>query len=170
MFRKVLVIAALTGLMVGCGSKEKENTGDTGVGTGAVTDPGAVSAQPIELDSKGSDGGGFPGLSTVRFEYDHFTLNSEARAILAKNVEWMKSNPNYNIQVEGHCDSRGSNEYNMTLGERRANAVKSYLESLNVEAGRLSVVSYGEEKPLQTGDTEAAFAANRRANFVPIAK
>jgi len=73
-----------------------------------------------------------------------------------------------NIQIEGHCDSRGSIEYNLALGERRAKSVKAYLVSLGIEANRLNIISFGEEKPLADGDTESAHAQNRRANFVPI--
>lgn len=173
MLRLVLmgILALSTGLMISCGSKEKEGEG-SGDGTGVETsDLGAPGAQTsINLDPVGSDGGAIAGLSTVRFSYDHYNLTPEARAILAKNAEWIKSNTNYNLQIEGHCDSRGSNEYNMTLGERRANTVKSYLESLGIEGGRLSIVSYGEEKPIQTGESDASYAANRRANFVPVSK
>jgi peptidoglycan-associated lipoprotein len=80
----------------------------------------------------------------------------------------MKKNPNVNVQIEGHCDARGSIEYNIALGERRANAVKNYMTSLGIPGDRLSVISYGKEKPLNQGDSESAYAANRRANFVPL--
>jgi peptidoglycan-associated lipoprotein len=115
----------------------------------------------------GSDSGSIAGLTTVHFDYDSATLRSDTKAELAKNAEWLKANPGTNIQIEGHCDSKGSNEYNLSLGERRASAVKAYMQTLGIEAGRMSTVSYGEEKLLSMGDTEADHAKNRRANFVP---
>ena len=74
------------------------------------------------------------------------------------------------IQIEGHCDSRGSVEYNLALGERRAKAVKAYMGSLGIDSKRMTIISYGEEKPIATGDSEDAYAKNRRANFVPLAQ
>ncbi len=88
-------------------------------------------------------------------------------AKLRGNAEWLKSNSRVNLTIEGHCDSRGSNEYNLALGERRAAAVKNQLVSLGISANRLTTVSFGEEKPVSRGETEADWAQNRRANFVP---
>ena len=93
-----------------------------------------------------------------------------ARSLAAKNAAWMKANPDVTVQIEGHCDARGSTEYNLALGERRARAVKAYLVSIGVIASHLTIISYGKEKPLVAGTTEAAYAANRRANFVPLGK
>ena len=86
---------------------------------------------------------------------------------LKSNIEWMKKNAGVKMTIEGHCDQRGSNEYNLSLGERRANSVKQMMQSMGVSAARLSTVSFGEEKPLMQGDSEEAMAKNRRANFVP---
>jgi peptidoglycan-associated lipoprotein len=88
---------------------------------------------------------------------------------LEGNAAWIKSNAKTTVQIEGHCDSRGTIEYNLALGERRAQAVKNYLVGLGVAADRLNVISYGEEKPLVPGDSEEAWTKNRRANFLPIA-
>ncbi len=156
----ILAISALV-IVSACSSKKKDAI-DT------VEVDGGVQEKPLGFDPMGSDSGNIPGLATVHFEYDQFSLTPEARNILSQNAEFMRSNGNVNLQVEGHCDSRGSIEYNLTLGERRANAVKAYLVSLGIPDGRLSVLSYGEEKPMNAGDTEAAHAANRRANFVPV--
>jgi peptidoglycan-associated lipoprotein len=106
-------------------------------------------------------------LTTVHFGYDKATLDSKAKSDIARNVEWMRANPNVRVQIEGHTDARGTIEYNVALGERRANAVKPYMVSLGIPAERLNTISYGKEKPLEMGDTEAAWARNRRANFVP---
>ena len=161
-----MITLSVMGLIAGCSSKPKPSVIDTvEVGGDASAD---VSTQPLTFDAAGSDGGKIGGLSSINFGYDQFSLSSETRAKLASNADWMRSNPSVSLQIEGHCDARGSIEYNLTLGERRANAVKSYLISLGVESGRLSVISYGEEKPMSGGDGESAHFANRRANFVPI--
>ncbi|MEM7645339.1 MAG: peptidoglycan-associated lipoprotein Pal [Pseudomonadota bacterium] len=158
------IILALTALVfiAACSSKDK-NVVDT-----TEVDGGGITEKPLGFDPMGSDSGNIPGLATVHFDYDKFNLSPEARNILSQNAEFMRTNGAVSLQVEGHCDARGSIEYNLTLGERRANAVKSYLVSLGISESRLSVLSYGEEKPMNAGDTESAHAANRRANFVPV--
>jgi peptidoglycan-associated lipoprotein len=118
----------------------------------------------------GSDSGQINGLSTVNFDYDQASLTTSARRLLADNAEWMRKNSDVTVQVEGHCDERGSVEYNLALGERRAKSVKNYLVSLGLDPKRLTVISYGKEKPLVSGDTEEDYAKNRRANFVPLPK
>ncbi len=105
-------------------------------------------------------------LETVYFEFDSSELSPEAAAKLKQNADWIEGNPDYTIQIQGHCDERGTIEYNLALGERRANAVKDYLVSLGVDGGRLRTVTYGEEKPADPGHTEAAWAKNRRAEFL----
>lgn len=89
---------------------------------------------------------------------------------MRENAKWLKANSNANLQLEGHCDVRGSIEYNLALGERRAKAAKSYLVGLGVDASRLSVISYGKERLLDEGDSESAHSRNRRVNFVPISR
>jgi len=160
----VLALSVFT-LITACSSKEKEASV---IDTVEVDGAGDIGTQALRFDPMGSDSGNINGLSSVNFEYDQFALSSDARSKLAANAEWLSANPGVSLQVEGHCDSRGSIEYNLTLGERRANAVKAYLVSLGVDANRLSVISYGEEKPVSTGDGESDHYANRRANFVPI--
>jgi peptidoglycan-associated lipoprotein len=102
----------------------------------------------------------------VHFAYDQFDLDSEARAILERKATWLTTNANVRVQIEGHCDERGTNAYNLALGERRANAARQYLTVLGVSAARMSTISYGEERPLDPGHTEDAWAQNRRAHFV----
>ena len=106
----------------------------------------------------------------MNFEYDQARLTTQARRQLAENAEWMRQHPDVTVQIEGHCDERGSIEYNLALGERRAQTVKSYLVSLGMDAKQMTVISYGKEKPLADGDSEEAYAKNRRANFVPLPK
>ncbi|NHQ60360.1 peptidoglycan-associated lipoprotein Pal [Chlorobium sp. BLA1] len=107
-----------------------------------------------------------PGLGDVFYDFDKSALRSDAVAQLDTNANWMKTNSAKSVVVEGHCDERGTNEYNLALGERRANAAKDYIVNLGVDAARLKTVSYGEEKPFAAGSNEEAWAQNRRAHFV----
>lgn len=163
---RALVITSLTAVMLtACSStKKKEDSSVATSGGGAV----AVENTAMNFDAQGSDSGKISGLNTVNFEYDKSLLTKDAKEKLAGNAQWMKTNPNVNIQIEGHCDSRGSIEYNLALGERRAKSVKDYMLSLGIPTGRLSIISYGKEKPLAMGDGEADHMKNRRANFLPL--
>jgi peptidoglycan-associated lipoprotein len=171
MVRK-LVFAALSVLMVAsCASKQKRGTEtDATAGGAGSNDTPVIAEKEMNFDPQGSDSGRISGLGTVFFEYDKATLTDTARKQLSVNAEWIKSHPGSTIQIEGHTDERGSVEYNLSLGERRARSVKQYMASLGVENNRLTIISYGEEKPLERGDSEAAWAKNRRANFVPLAQ
>ncbi len=102
----------------------------------------------------------------VFFAYDKADLTAEARATLEENAKWFRRYPNAQIIIEGHCDERGTEEYNLALGDRRANAARDFLIQLGVPAARMEAVSYGEERPFVQGTTEAAYAQNRRAHFV----
>jgi len=104
-------------------------------------------------------------LETVHFEFDKSNITEEARAILESNAEIIKENPDVIIQIEGHCDERGTNEYNVALGLRRAMATRDYLIELGVYPGRLATISYGEERPIDPAHNEEAWAKNRRAQF-----
>ena len=104
----------------------------------------------------------------IYFNFDSSTLSDTARQALAKNFAVLKQNPQFRIRVEGNCDERGSDEYNLALGERRAQAAVSYLTTMGVPADRLSTISYGKEKPADPGHDEAAWAKNRRDDFVVI--
>ena len=162
-----VIVAVIAALSVSCASKKK-NT-DVGADANGNMDPN-VAAKDIGFDSSGSDSGKIAGLASVRFDYDSSTLSSDSRRQLAENAEWIKSHAGVTVQVEGHTDSRGSVEYNLALGERRAKSVKTYLSSLGVDAKRMTIISYGEEKPIDPADNESAFSKNRRANFVPLAQ
>jgi peptidoglycan-associated lipoprotein len=102
----------------------------------------------------------------VYFEYDKSTLLPDVQDQLRDNAKWLQANPDVSVIVEGHCDERGSNEYNMALGDRRAGSVKTFLIDMGIESQRLTTISYGEEKPLDPGHDEEAWAKNRRAHFV----
>lgn len=102
----------------------------------------------------------------VLFEFDSAKLSSDAQDTLRRKAEWLKENPRARIIIEGHCDERGTNEYNLALGDRRAFSAKSFLVDLGIGDPRLTTVSYGEERPLDPGADEDAWAKNRRAHFV----
>jgi peptidoglycan-associated lipoprotein len=104
-------------------------------------------------------------LADVHFPYDSSTLTEAARATLEKHALWLQSRRDVRVTIEGHCDKRGTTEYNLALGEQRARAVWDYLVSLGVAPERLRTVSYGKERPLDPADTDEAYAKNRRAHF-----
>jgi peptidoglycan-associated lipoprotein len=101
----------------------------------------------------------------IHFDFDSSALTPEAQDILKKKALWLKANPGVTVIIEGHCDDRGTNEYNMALGDRRADSAKSFLLALGIDKSRLTTVSWGEEKPLVRGTTEEARAKNRRDHF-----
>jgi peptidoglycan-associated lipoprotein len=109
-------------------------------------------------------------LADVFFQYDSVAITDEGRASLQKNLTWLKRWTSTRIKVEGHADSRGTNEYNLALAERRADAVRDYLASLGLTADRITVVSMGEEQPFCSDETEACWQQNRRGHFVITAK
>jgi len=109
-------------------------------------------------------------LKDIRFDFDKYDIRPQDTEILKENAALLKKYPNVKIQIEGHCDERGTTEYNVALGERRANSTKKYLLSLGISADHLSTISYGEEKPADPGHTEDAWAKNRRAHFVILSK
>lgn len=102
----------------------------------------------------------------IHFEFDSAELTDTAKDLLREKAGWLKANTDRQVIIEGHCDERGTTEYNLALGERRASAAKQYLQDLGVGAFRLTTVSYGEERPLDPGQNEAAYSKNRRAQFV----
>ena len=105
-------------------------------------------------------------LGDVMFELDDWTLGEDARGVLQRNADWLRRWASTRITIEGHCDERGTREYNLALGERRAVAVKAYLASLGIPPDRIRTVSYGNEFPFDPGKTEDAFSKNRRGHFV----
>jgi peptidoglycan-associated lipoprotein len=102
----------------------------------------------------------------IFFEFDKSTLTPEAIETLTKNGQWLRTNSDVAITIEGHCDERGTNDYNLALGERRAESVKRFLTGLGIDQSRLVTISYGEERPLSRGHGETAWARNRRAHFL----
>ena len=109
-------------------------------------------------------------LQDVQFEYDSAQLSPRIRATLEENADWLARYPTVRILVEGHCDERGTMEYNLALGEERARAVRDYLQELGVGSGRMRIISYGKEFPLDPAHNEAAWRRNRRAHLEIVAK
>jgi peptidoglycan-associated lipoprotein len=104
-------------------------------------------------------------VKDVFFDFDQASIRDDQKAALNENVAWLKQNSRAKVTVEGHCDERGANEYNLALGERRAKAVKDYLVAAGVAADRVATVSYGEERPFVLGHDESAWKWNRRGHF-----
>ena len=113
-------------------------------------------------------GGGQGPLDDIYFDYDSYSLSLDARELLNLNADWLRANPNARVEVEGHCDSRGTIEYNLGLGARRATAVRDYLVSVGIAPDRMSTISYGKELPLCQDETPDCWARNRRAHLVVL--
>ncbi len=168
----VCTLVMVGSLLGGCAKKGLEEEG-----RGALTAPAQVE-QPAQIAEVGSgDGAGASSaagsrsaaaeaLETIYFAFDSFLLSEEARQSLLKNAQWLKENNSVRITIEGHADERGSDEYNLALGEKRATMVKRYLVGLGIAPERLSTISYGEEKPAVKGNDESAWSKNRRAEFL----
>jgi len=167
-----LVIASMVS---GCSLfRKKSGDGSSGDGSNIKTETTASGSSetldnsPINMGTTGSDSGSIEGLKTVFFPYDSANLAQAEADKLMANIEWMKKNSNSKLTIEGHCDQRGSAEYNLALGERRANSVRQVFISNGIKGNRVTTVSFGKEKLLANGDSDEAMAKNRRANFVPV--
>ena len=160
--RRCALVLMIAGIVTAVGCAGKKPAQDEG----AV--PNAPSAD--ENLSGDSDSGKAMGLQTVHFAYDSFSLDTAGKAALKSNADILKGNGPVKIQVEGHCDQSGGIQYNIALGEKRANAVKKYLADLGVSGDRVTTISFGKERPLDTGSSDEASAKNRRANFVITSK
>jgi peptidoglycan-associated lipoprotein len=166
MFTRAFYSTLMIGLLVvGCSSKPKNAQDDAA----AANADGANSGLTLELNGD-SDSNKAGGLRTVFFGYDSSNLDADAKDTLKNNAEFMKTNAAVEVQVEGHCDERGGRQYNLALGERRAKSVRDHLVALGVAAKRVTIVSYGNERPSAEGHDESAWSKNRRGNFVVTAK
>lgn len=107
-------------------------------------------------------------LESVYFDFDQWSIREDQKEVMMKNGEWLKANPKIKVRVEGHCDERGTAEYNLALGQKRAEATKIFFEGLGINGQRISAVSYGKERPLDPAHSESAWAKNRRVDIVPV--
>lgn len=156
---------ALTGAQTGAGAKTPPPAppSDTGPDVGRLANEGALGSDVMPPADANTEGGP---LADIHFDLDSSTLSDAARQTLGQHAAWLKAHAGARVTIEGHCDDRGTVDYNLALGEHRAHAAKEYLVSLGVAGGRLRTVSFGKEKPLDPGGDEAAWAKNRRAHFV----
>ena len=132
-----------------------ESLGSAGSGYASELSPGEAAAARKAFENE-----------DIFFDYDSALLNPEAQEILRNKAQFMKDNPDILIIIEGHCDERGTNEYNLALGEQRARTTQQYLMALGISAARITTVSYGEERPANRGNSEEAWKQNRRAHFI----
>jgi peptidoglycan-associated lipoprotein len=170
--RHVALAIGMVATVAACGKKagpaepivapqQQTQTQQPSTPTGPAVDTGTMNTsnlRPGSLEELIS----VAGADRVLFGYDSSDIDGAAQDILRKEAGWLQTNSSVRISIEGHCDERGTREYNLALGDRRAEAVKSYLVSLGVSAGRISTVSYGKERPEQVGSDETSYAANRR--------
>jgi len=175
--RLVVMLFVLTLLASGCAKKavpEEENN-DTTTQTqevqeqqpASVSDTNVVdtSAYDAAAAARAAERAAAQGLVQIHFDFDQYVLTDEAKSTLVSNAGLLRAAPAVKVLIEGHCDERGSDEYNLALGEKRALATKNYLVSLGVAADRMTIISYGEEKPVDSAHTKEAWAKNRRADF-----
>jgi peptidoglycan-associated lipoprotein len=178
----VLVLAVLV-LAPACGKKRAPAlaTAAPGESGGASSESARAPVQPVQegpdvraMQGEGAVGSDISGsaagsegspLADIHFDYDSAALGDDARATLEKHALWLQGHREARVTIEGHCDERGTVEYNLALGEQRARATRDYLASLGVAGDRLRAVSFGKERPLDPGTGEAAWARNRRAHF-----
>jgi peptidoglycan-associated lipoprotein len=166
---KIAAIAAALALTAGCGKKAPKEippapsgsedgadagAGDPNAGVGTEVVPGS---RADFLASVGQAG------DRILFETDSYSVDDEDRRVLDTQAAWLQRNPNVRVTIEGHADERGTREYNLALGDRRANAAKNYLQGRGIAASRMSVISWGKERPEAVGSDESAWAQNRRA-------
>jgi peptidoglycan-associated lipoprotein len=145
-------------------------TTDTSDFVNPKTDTVAVETLPGDIEELNRVAQSRGYLQDAFFEFNDSTLSADAQTALTTSANWLRKNPQYNLLIEGHCDERGTEQYNLALGDRRANQAKEYLVTLGVDAGRIRTVSYGEERPFDPGHDEAAWSKNRRDHLVLVGK
>jgi len=159
----LMMIVFITATFSGC-AKKKKSVGTDTAGPSVTDDPIAG------IENADSDSGNAMGLKTVNFPFDSTTLTQSAKMSMKSNAKMLKDVSSVKVQIEGHCDERGGIQYNLSLGEKRGQIVKQYMVDLGINSNRITTISYGKERPLVMGSNEAAWAANRRANFAITSK
>jgi len=169
-FTALAAAAIVLAMVAGCSSKQS----GAGAGQGNAGGPGGIGESGLGANGssslsqfqKGTLGAGQGPLSDIHFDYNDYSVRAQDGEILKSNADWITKNSAARVQIEGHCDNRGSEEYNIALGAKRAQAAKDYLETLGITADRMSTISYGKELPVCTEDTDECWAQNRRDHFV----
>ena len=165
--RTTVLMGIVASMVTGCGLMRRRDTGPS-----IDDEPGLTGLEPLTTEEYAL-GGRFAAddrvtdvqFDNVHFEYDSFQIQNNEVSTIEAVADYLRRNPGMRLVVEGHCDERGSREYNLSLGESRALAVRAYLIGLGIEGGRIQTRSYGEEQPLDPGHTPAAYRRNRRAEF-----
>jgi peptidoglycan-associated lipoprotein len=171
MTKFVLTLAASVSLVAvaGCATKHKEPLPP---GPGEMAPPGPPpGAGPVTgrvVPGSAEDFRQSVTSDTIHFAYDQYDVDATARGILDSQATWLQRYPNVHVTIEGHADERGTREYNLALGDRRANATKNYLAAHGIDPGRMTTISYGKERPIALGSDEASWAQNRRAVTVVL--
>ena len=168
MIKRSLWILALTTVLAACSSGVKLNDVPVEDKTASANDSNAAAQStvaPVVSSNAGTQGVAPAGLNVVYFDYDSFTLKPEARAVLERNAAHLQANKKFKVQLEGHTDERGGREYNLALGQKRAETVRRALTLLGVSDTQVEAVSFGKEKPAANGNDESAFAKNRRVEI-----
>ena len=187
MIKRLLTICAATFLLAACETASTDSNEVVGSSSGTSSASGAAASASSNTSStsntasdsasSASSAGGSSSIgsikspdellakvgSTVYFDYDQSTLTAEAQATLDRQAAFLKASPSFRITIEGHCDERGTREYNLALGDRRASAVRDYLVAKGINASRLSTISYGKERPSVGGSNETSYSLNRRS-------
>ena len=181
--KRLVLPLLLAAVLAGCSSKPSsppvtaaspDPVSTAGTREPSTTDVGADDTKVFTEDGRGTvrdstpPVGGY--LKDIFFELDKAELSPEQRDVVGVNADWIRKNPTVRVLVEGHCDERGTAQYNLALGERRASAVKEFLVSLGIDGGRVQIVSYGKERPFNPGHDDAAWAQNRRGHFVILSR
>ncbi len=163
---RIVVLALFCAALgaAGCASKKPEAVTDTGASNSPLG-TATTSDSSLSQFQKGTLGGEGGPLSDIHFGYNDYTVQPQDSAVLRSNASWLQSNPNTSVQIEGHCDERGSEEYNIALGAKRAQSAKDYLVTLGISPSRISTISYGKELPLCQEHDESCWQRNRRDHF-----
>lgn len=165
MLKRLLILATVLSLVAVAGCGGKKAVEPTPTDSGASSSPVEETNTPIETVAPPQTEVSPVSLNDVFFDFDQYNLSAEAKGTLEANARELKRVTAASVTIEGHCDERGTKAYNLALGDKRANAAKDYLVSLGVTASRITTISYGKERPFDTGSSESAWAKNRRAHF-----
>jgi peptidoglycan-associated lipoprotein len=172
----VFLAATLTGAVGGCGQSHQAVKGGSvsPAQSAAMTQkpaPSATARQGAEKEISTSplgEASAMTALKDIHYDFDKYDIRPQDAEILKQNYTWLMQNPGTRVRIEGNCDERGTVEYNMVLGQKRADSAKSFLMTLGIGKGSIETISYGKERPVDPGHDEQAWAKNRRSHFVPL--